>query len=348
MDVGNIGRTRNGVVHEAGELPAQIEPELTQTMQAAATSETPAAPAIFTEAQDAVPPEAPTSTLPRQGTGDAERYTPKEWIERVRAVLGTIDVDPASCAIAQATVQATTFYTLYDNGLHHSWPGTVFLNPPYGWPEVEHFCGKLVEEWDAGRTTAAIILVNSATETAWFQLLAQRAAVVCFPRKRIAFGHPTRTDSQPPQGQPFFYFGQDPRRFCEVFGETGTLLHLVGRPVNAELEDPRGAAEWVIETHGEAYAGELAETIQGILAPTPTPHAPAALSDTPATGTLGEQIVEVLRAEPSGLTDVHLAKVLDIRPVNARFAISRLIKEGLVRQIGTTSTYRLVEPKEAP
>jgi hypothetical protein len=305
-------------------------------------------PALFTEMEAPVPAEEPTSTLPRQGTGDAERYTPKEWIERVWAVLGTIDVDPASCAMAQAVVQAATFYTLYDNGLHHSWLGTVFLNPPYGMPEVAHFCGKLVEEWDAGRTTAAIVLTNSATETAWFQLLLTRAAVVCLPRKRIAFGHPTRTDAGPPQGQAFFYFGQDPGLFCEVFGPTGTLLHLVGCPVNTDLEDPRSAAEWVIETHGADYAWEMAETIQGLFAQPPAPVAPAALPTPPSAGTVADWLLEVLRAEPAGLTDVQLAKALGIKPVNARFALSRLITEGLVRQIGTTKAYRLVEPKEAP
>ena len=46
-------------------------------------------------------------------------------------------------------VQATTFYSLEDDGLRHPWPGTVFCNPPYKMPEVARFIGKLCEELDA-------------------------------------------------------------------------------------------------------------------------------------------------------------------------------------------------------
>jgi hypothetical protein len=42
-----------------------------------------------------------------EGTGETEWYTPPAYcLEFVRAVLGTIDLDPASCALAQKTVQA--------------------------------------------------------------------------------------------------------------------------------------------------------------------------------------------------------------------------------------------------
>jgi hypothetical protein len=41
-----------------------------------------------------------------EGTGETEWYTPAYCLEFVRAVLGTIDLDPASCVLAQKTVQA--------------------------------------------------------------------------------------------------------------------------------------------------------------------------------------------------------------------------------------------------
>ena len=40
-----------------------------------------------------------------------EWYTPAWIINAARRVLGTIDLDPASSAIANQTVQATNYYT---------------------------------------------------------------------------------------------------------------------------------------------------------------------------------------------------------------------------------------------
>jgi ParB family chromosome partitioning protein len=58
--------------------------------------------------------------------------TPAEIIERARAVLGSIDLDPASCDWANGRVRAAKYYTEYDNGLEQPWFGRVFLNPPGG------------------------------------------------------------------------------------------------------------------------------------------------------------------------------------------------------------------------
>jgi hypothetical protein len=170
-----------------------------------------------------------------QTSGDYEWYTPVEIVTLVQAVLGDIDVDPASCARAQETVQARTFYTLEDDGLRQPWHGTVFCNPPYQMPDVARFCGKLIEELDAGHTTEAVLLVNSVTETAWFQRIAPRAAALCFPNERIPFIHTTKDGMRPCQGQTLLYFGPQVQRFCEVFGDTGLLLQIVRTPV-AQLE----------------------------------------------------------------------------------------------------------------
>jgi hypothetical protein len=43
------------------------------------------------------------------GTGAQELYMPAPMIELVRDVLGTIDLDPASCEEANKVVQATRY-----------------------------------------------------------------------------------------------------------------------------------------------------------------------------------------------------------------------------------------------
>lgn len=61
-----------------------------------------------------------------------EHYTPPYIIDAARATMGSIDLDPASNSLANTIVQATTYYTINDNGLSKSWHGNVFLNPPGG------------------------------------------------------------------------------------------------------------------------------------------------------------------------------------------------------------------------
>ena len=151
-----------------------------------------------------------------------EWYTPETVLALVREVLGAIEVDPASCDAAQARVQARTSYTLATDGLRQPWPGTVYLNPPYKLPDVARFIGKLCEELDAQRTTAAILLVNNATETDWFQRAFARAEAVCFPDGRIRFVHATHDGQAGPcVGQVLLYYGPDPLGFCAVFAALG-------------------------------------------------------------------------------------------------------------------------------
>lgn len=59
-----------------------------------------------------------------------EWYTPDRYIQAVKEVLGSIDLDPASCAEANQTVGATDYYTKEDDGLEQYWKGNVFL---LGW-----------------------------------------------------------------------------------------------------------------------------------------------------------------------------------------------------------------------
>lgn len=151
--------------------------------------------------------------------------TPPEYIALEREVLGTIDLDPASNEHAQTVVLATTYYTQADDGLEQDWAGTVHLNPPYSHPLVERFTAKLLESYEAGAVTAAICLVNNATDTEWCQQLLVRCAAVCLANGRIGFlDGAGKAVKGTRQGQAFFYLGPDVGAFEAVFGDVGAVL----------------------------------------------------------------------------------------------------------------------------
>lgn len=62
-------------------------------------------------------------------SGNNEWYTPADYIELARQVMGGIDTDPATSEIANRTVQAAQIFTAEDNGLTKQWSGFKWLNP---------------------------------------------------------------------------------------------------------------------------------------------------------------------------------------------------------------------------
>ncbi|MDI6028325.1 DNA N-6-adenine-methyltransferase [Corticibacterium sp. UT-5YL-CI-8] len=161
-----------------------------------------------------------------QGTGENEWYTPAQYIELARSVMGGFDVDPASNPIAQEKVRAATYYTEETNGLDKPWNGRVWLNPPYAQPAISHFADKTVEEVQAGRCVEAVVLTHNYTDTGWFQKLAKVASAICFTKGRIRFESPSGEKASPTQGQAFFYFGSNAIKFAEVFRDTGFVVEV--------------------------------------------------------------------------------------------------------------------------
>lgn len=147
-------------------------------------------------------------------SGNNEWYTPIKYIEIARNVMGNIDTDPATSEVANKVVKADVIYTQEDNGLEKDWNGNVWLNPPYAQPLIQNFADKLISEIDKGNTKQAMVLVNNATETKWFNTLSEKARAIWFMRGRVKFidenGNAT---GAPLQGQAILYFGNNVETF---------------------------------------------------------------------------------------------------------------------------------------
>jgi ParB family chromosome partitioning protein len=156
-------------------------------------------------------------------TGEDEWYTPPEYIEAAREALGSIDLDPASCELAQRTVKATRFLTIDDDGLKHEWHGRIWLNPPYSRKPIVRFVDKLIAEYESGRASAAVMLTNAATDTEWFRKAARYSSAICFTR-RVEWYNAEGETADPTQGQAAFYFGDAPEWFDKVFSGFGFVM----------------------------------------------------------------------------------------------------------------------------
>jgi DNA N-6-adenine-methyltransferase (Dam) len=162
-----------------------------------------------------------------------EWYTPPLYMKAVRKVLGRIDLDPASCEAANATVGADRFFAAEDDGLAHEWRGRVWLNPPYGRSLTGRFVGKLLEEHGAGRVEAAIAVLNGYSfDAAYFQPLFNHP--LCFTNHRIPFVHADGRVGGSIYASVFVYLGDEPMRFADVFSRFGNV---VVRMVDPDVED---------------------------------------------------------------------------------------------------------------
>lgn len=159
-------------------------------------------------------------------SGDNEWYTPAEYMEAAREVLGEIDLDPASSAAANEVVMAAEYFDERVNGLDQEWSGRVWMNPPYSQPLVRLFCEKLAAHYSGGDVQEAVVLVNNATETGWFQDLAAHASAICFPRGRVKFWAPGKESAVPLQGQAIIYLGIAPVDFAKAFSKFGTMAQI--------------------------------------------------------------------------------------------------------------------------
>lgn len=167
----------------------------------------------------------------------AEWYTPPVYIEAARQVMGSIDLDPASCFEANQIVKATSYYTREQNGLDQPWHSNVWLNPPYGRTmkmaatrksTIGLFVEKLLQEYASGNVSQAIILATTEVNAKWFYPLLQFP--VCFPDHRIKFIVPVKLERgiySQMFGSCFAYLGPNKAKFIEVFSKFGVIVENV-------------------------------------------------------------------------------------------------------------------------
>jgi len=223
--VRNAGEKAAAIDHAAPELIEKVQQGEVSVSAAAIASTLPeeAQMEIVSDIDDGV---KPTEAIKKhvhvaQNSGQNEWYTPPEYIESARAVMDGITLDPASSDIANKTVQADSYYTKDDDGLKQQWAGNVWMNPPYAAPLISQFTSKICESFNNGELDNAIILINNATETAWFQRMAAIATAICFPSRRIKFNDPEGNPGAPLQGQAIVYMGNEIESFHREFSGYG-------------------------------------------------------------------------------------------------------------------------------
>lgn len=163
----------------------------------------------------------PMQVFTSQQTNDW--YTPPHVIAWVREILGSIELDPASCEEANKIVQAQRYYTLADNALALKWHArTVFLNPPFD--ATPKWLDKLAYQYNEGRVHEAVMLVNSKLGYNWFES-AWRKYTVCHLRERVHFVAADGSDYGAAKcGQTLIYMGPDDSRFASVLAPHGRVF----------------------------------------------------------------------------------------------------------------------------
>lgn len=180
-----------------------------------------------------------------------EHYSPPAIVELGRRVMGAIDLDPASCAVANETVQAQRFFAREDDGLVQRWLGRVWLNPPgschddagnlttcYQPPRTakgvrkekksctcklpQKFFRRLGYFYHLGEVTEFVWLAFNISQLRTLQggggdrLLGECA--VCIPRERMRF-----TGDSPTKDNAVLYGGPNHAHFRRVFEEIGEV-----------------------------------------------------------------------------------------------------------------------------
>lgn len=158
-----------------------------------------------------------------QGTGNRDhRLTPSDILDRIHAVIGSIDIDPA--ADSAGRVRAATCYYEQDDGLARPWRGeTVFVNPPYS--RLTAFVRKAFACWQAGECRTVLMLLPVRTEVSCFHECIVGHADVFFLRGAISFERCDGQRQKAPFASMLVLYGGDDAKVAEML-EQFDCVHL--------------------------------------------------------------------------------------------------------------------------
>lgn len=128
-------------------------------------------------------------TAARHSMHSPEWYTPSPIVEAARELMGGIELDPASCAEANAIVRADRYFTAEDDGLRQDWTArSVLLNPPGGL--TAEFWAKALHEWVCQEFDEMVYVGYSLEQLQTLQSVRHVSPMhlpMCVPSRRIAF-----------------------------------------------------------------------------------------------------------------------------------------------------------------
>lgn len=166
-----------------------------------------------------------------------EWYTPAKYIEAAREVMHGIDLDPASCELANQTVKAARYYTEQDNGLLQPWYGNIWLNPPYGRmyknTGTTAFVSRLIRDYEQGNIQQAIILTMLGMYARWFFRLLDYP--ICYLEEKPIFYRPDGTNGKLGFAACCFYLGTNEQEFVKNFSPFGRVAKTIDTPAVAPV-----------------------------------------------------------------------------------------------------------------
>jgi phage N-6-adenine-methyltransferase len=160
-----------------------------------------------------------------------DNFTPSDYVDYFRDFVGCFDLDPFSCAAANQTVGASTYWTKEDDALTKDWSKyqLKWCNPPYS--DMDRCIAKILSYKHIGST---LILANSNTDSDWYQDAVQatkeNGAYLLFNKrieflnsKRILRKQMTGKGSGNNKGQTLFYYGELGNEFADYAKVLGVV-----------------------------------------------------------------------------------------------------------------------------